>query len=198
MDQTIYHYDPATGVFTGADMARESPMEPGVFLLPAGATAEAPPAGTDNQRPVFAGGEWTLVDIPVRLAELPPSLEDAQVAVWARIKSERDRRRFEGGVRVGERWYKSDYLAVGEYNTLLNLSAGLPADTVLRPAWRTMDGGKVDMTPSLVKQILVAGFAQVAAIDDAAKAHKAAMMDSPDPAAYDFLADWPKGFGEEE
>lgn len=59
-----------------------------------------------------------------------------------------------------------------------------------------MDGAEVDMTPALARKILLAGFEQRCAIDDAALAHKAAMEASADPSAYDFSSGWPKIFGE--
>lgn len=112
------------------------------------------------------------------------------------IKAERDRRRFDGGVKVGEHWFLSTSIATGEYNSLILMAAGLPGGTVLRAGWRTMDGAAVDMTPDLVKQILVAGFAQVAAIDDAAEAHKVAMLATENPYAYDYREDWPQTYAE--
>lgn len=120
-----------------------------------------------------------------------------KAAKWQEIKVERDRRRFEGGVKVGDHWFLSTAIATSEYNSLILMSAGLPETTVLRADWRTMDGAKVDMRPALAKQILAAGFAQVAAIDDAAQAHRAALEASLDPGAYDHLTGWPMVFGEE-
>jgi hypothetical protein len=134
--------------------------------------------------------EWLDDDHP----DLHPSRVVAISNQWTSIKAERDRRRFNGGVKVGEHWFLSTSIATSEYNTLLLLSSGLDNATVLRAAWRTMDGAKVDMTPALVKQILTSGFASVAAIDDAALAHKAAMESSNDPAAYDFSSGWPDIF----
>lgn len=137
----------------------------------------------------------TLDVIAGRVVVIPKPaapLAELQVAAWEEIKAERDRRRFDGGVKVSDHWFLTTTIATCEYNTLLLMSSGLPDTTVLRAGWRTIDGATIDMTPALVKQILFAGFAQVAAIDDAALAHKAAMEASADPSAYDYSTDWPE------
>ena len=36
----VYNYQPFTGIYSHMNEARESPLEPGVFLLPANATFE--------------------------------------------------------------------------------------------------------------------------------------------------------------
>jgi hypothetical protein len=118
-----------------------------------------------------------------------PPIETIRQSVWSSIKSKRDKLRFVGGVQVNGHWFKSDQIAVSEYNSIISL--GLPDSTVLRHNWRTMDNGEVAMTPLLAKQIIQAGFAQAAAIDDAAQVHKAAMEASENPASYDFSGGWP-------
>lgn len=127
-------------------------------------------------------------------ADVPSPRAMALAIALAAIKTERDRLRFEGGVKVGGHWFLSNQTATTEYNSIINL--GAPDATVIRPNWRTMDGAEVPMSPFLAKQIIVAGFAQAAAIDDAALAHKSAMEASADPASYDFSADWPEVYGE--
>lgn len=114
--------------------------------------------------------------------------------VWESIKAHRDRLRFQGGVKVGDHWFKSDEIAASEYTALALISASLPATAVLRKGWRTMGGPTVDMTPELVRQIIEAGFAQVAAIDNAAQMHRAAMESSANPGEYDFSGGWPAVF----
>lgn len=121
----------------------------------------------------------------------PPPLAHQRDKVWDSCRALRDKKRFEGGVKVGEHWFLSTQVAMSEYASLALLSASLAPSTVLRSGWRTMSGATVDMTPSLVGQIMAAGFAQVAAIDDAAQAHKAAIYASADPTAYDFSSGWP-------
>jgi hypothetical protein len=51
------------GFFVGTTMAEESPLEPGVFLVPGGAVDVAPPVAPEGQRAKWVG-EWVLEDIP--------------------------------------------------------------------------------------------------------------------------------------
>lgn len=126
--------------------------------------------------------------------------EDAAVAAdrsaaisakWQAIKAKRDSLRFDGGVLVQGHWFLTTAIAQNEYNSLFLLGVNLPASAVLRANWRTMSGATVDMTVGLVSEILSAGFAKIAAIDDAAQAHKAALEAAANPGAYDFSAGWP-------
>lgn len=59
----IYNYDSVTGEFTVASTARPDPLEKDVFLIPANATAVAPPKAGANKRAVFntKTGKWSLV-----------------------------------------------------------------------------------------------------------------------------------------
>ena len=61
----IYHYNATTNVLIGSSDADESPMEPGVFLIPAYATEIAPPDVQDGQQAVFDGSTWVLEPIPI-------------------------------------------------------------------------------------------------------------------------------------
>lgn len=66
-----YHYDRA-GLYQGNSEADESPLEPGVYLLPARSTLTPPPAEVPEGRwPRFNGHEWQLVNRPQ-----PPELAD--------------------------------------------------------------------------------------------------------------------------
>src|SRR5690242_10185734 len=59
--KTIFHYDPVTGVYLRQGVADESPLEPGIYLVPASATTDAPPPAGAGQVAVFKAGAWSLV-----------------------------------------------------------------------------------------------------------------------------------------
>lgn len=59
-----YHYDRA-GLYQGSTEADPSPLEPGVYLLPARTTTVAPPAEVPEGRwPRWNGVAWELVNKP--------------------------------------------------------------------------------------------------------------------------------------
>jgi hypothetical protein len=68
--KNAYSFHPETGVFIGLEFAQESPLEPGVFLLPAGATFVEPPQVAEGKQAVWGGSSWAVEDIP-----LPPAPE---------------------------------------------------------------------------------------------------------------------------
>jgi hypothetical protein len=56
----IYSYNSSTGEFVTQSQADESPLEPGVFLMPANATDIAPPSVAARQTVVFVSGQWEV------------------------------------------------------------------------------------------------------------------------------------------
>lgn len=121
----------------------------------------------------------------------PSDLDDARADVWERIKAERDRRTQSGGYTAGGKWFHSDTFSRTQQIGLVMLGGGIPAGTM----WKTMDGSFIEMTPALAQQVFSAAAAQDLATFAAAEAHKAAMEDAADPAAYDFSVGWPAVFG---
>lgn len=62
--QPAYQFDRA-GLFLFETVSHESPLEPGVFLVPAGCTLTPPPADVPaGQWPRFTGNTWQLVTRP--------------------------------------------------------------------------------------------------------------------------------------
>lgn len=62
------------GYFVGITVADESPLEPGVFLLPAGAVDAEPPTVPEGQRAKW-NGQWVFEDIPQPEPEPEPEPE---------------------------------------------------------------------------------------------------------------------------
>lgn len=57
----IHNYSPTTGEYLNTTVADESPLEPGIFMVPALATDVAPPTLKANEVAVFAAGAWSVV-----------------------------------------------------------------------------------------------------------------------------------------
>jgi hypothetical protein len=72
-----YNYSEGTGAYLGFEEADESPLEPGVFLLPAYSTAIVPPAEEAGFYRRWTGTAWTQVAIPT--APAPNYAEQARV-----------------------------------------------------------------------------------------------------------------------
>jgi hypothetical protein len=84
----VYHYDQITGAYLNTSSeADESPLEPGVFLIPAGATKLLPPSPPDpkKQVAVFRDGRWNVEDKPQEPV-LKTNLDKAPLeGMWPRM-----------------------------------------------------------------------------------------------------------------
>lgn len=58
----IYNYHPDYKYFYWESEADESPLEPGVFLIPAHATDIEPPTCESNQIQIFNGTSWDVIE----------------------------------------------------------------------------------------------------------------------------------------
>ena len=58
----IYNYHSEYKTYTGSSLADESPLEPGVFLIPADATQLEPPSFSGNEIPIFNGTSWEIIE----------------------------------------------------------------------------------------------------------------------------------------
>jgi len=57
----IYNYDGTTGEYLFTSLADMSPLEKGVYLIPANATTVAPPAAQVGYARVFGGSTWAQI-----------------------------------------------------------------------------------------------------------------------------------------
>lgn len=85
-----YSFHPTTGVFLGVDFAQESPLEPGVFLLPAGATFVKPPQVPEGKQAVWGGESWSVQDIPLAPEPQPEPEPKPDPLTWDSIRAQRN------------------------------------------------------------------------------------------------------------
>ena len=65
MNQKIVYQTNYSGLFVGETIADESPLEPDVFLIPAGCVELAPPENwPEDQWPRWNGFKWELIQKP--------------------------------------------------------------------------------------------------------------------------------------
>jgi hypothetical protein len=72
----IYHYDFETGQYLGEGEADPSPLEEGVWLIPAHATDIVPPKTKTNEYAIFINNDWS-----VYAAVEPEITEDSNIDV---------------------------------------------------------------------------------------------------------------------
>jgi hypothetical protein len=75
-----YNYASDTGIFYSEGLADESPLEPGVFLIPAHATTIKPPKATLPKVAVFKDGKWSIETLPPPPPEPEPEPKPAPPA----------------------------------------------------------------------------------------------------------------------
>jgi hypothetical protein len=74
-----YAYD-SNGYYLGTIERQPSPLEPGVFLMPAMATQIAPPAATATTEPKWNGASWDLVESRAETLRKAAELEAQKTA----------------------------------------------------------------------------------------------------------------------
>ncbi len=83
----IYHYHPNTGSYLGNSLADESPLDPGVYLVPAHSTSVKPPISRDGKQSVWKNNKWEMLDIPKLNSE--PEAKPMPVT-WETIRGQRN------------------------------------------------------------------------------------------------------------
>ena len=108
------------------------------------------------------------------------------------IRIERDRRKSEGGYKVGAYWYHSDDTSRIQQMALVMLGVNMPNNIM----WKTMSGAFILMTPTLAAQIFQAAMVSDMTIFTVAEQKKQAMLALADPRTYNHLSGWPPIYGE--
>jgi hypothetical protein len=89
----IYHYHPYTRKYLYQDNADESPLEPGVFLLPAYATFVEPPCDIPEDSYIsWSGNGWEILKIPDIPKPLQTISEEPNLLVdpWEELRIQRN------------------------------------------------------------------------------------------------------------
>ncbi|NCC86063.1 MAG: DUF4376 domain-containing protein [Clostridia bacterium] len=158
----IYHYHPVTKEYMGEGVADPSPLEPGVYLIPANATATAPPTAMSGKVRVWRG-EWQFED--ARAAEpldpeYEPSLEEVKAAKLTAIRASRHAVEFGGMMHDGV-MYDSDATARAKYSETARVFDLMPELAI--EGWKASDdpatgmGVHVTMTSALLNALTLAG-----------------------------------------
>jgi len=85
----IYHYSPDSRLYLGSSNADESPLEPGVYLIPAHATAIEPPSAEEGQEVVWENGQWKSHDFPTDSTLNAPG--EHPLPTWEDLRAQRNR-----------------------------------------------------------------------------------------------------------
>jgi len=112
--------------------------------------------------------------------------------MWLKIKDERDRRKIDGGYKVGNNWFHSDTYSRTQQLGLVMMGANLPNNVM----WKTMSGSFVLMTPTIASQIFQAAITSDIILHSVAEQKKADMLASANPGNYDWESGWPVSYGE--
>lgn len=194
----IHHYHPETGLYLGSSEADESPLEPGVWLIPANATTAEPPPVVPGTTRHYAAGGWEYREVAP--AADSPIVTPAEVS--ASIRTERDRRIRTGGYPLDGLWYHSDAYSLAQQQGLILAAIQVQAGggdldaPLIGSLWTTMSGERVTMSARLALRLLPAATAQQVAIYEAARAHLAALAETDDPDGYNWSGGWPEVFGD--
>ena len=133
-------------------------------------------------------------------------LEGAKSAMWDKIQIERTRRKecaFPVDFGGKTYYFHGDAESRGQQHGLmagvnLLLATGKPLTTVLTTVpWVTKGGTNVTMTGALALTIFQTQMRREGEFFSVARAHKEAMEASAEPWNYNYLAGWPKIYGEE-
>lgn len=137
--RTVYQLDPA-GYLVGEERAYESPLEPGVFPLPAGCIETAPPALAEGERARWAAGAWEIVPPepePPPEEDLPRTQEELLHAL-AMMRARQEA----GGIEMSGQTFASDLVAAVSVDSAMAFITTAGRPTTRWKAWN----GWVELT----------------------------------------------------
>ena len=143
----IYKYHADTRELLGEDLADESPLEPGVFLIPAHATTERPPVPVPGKIRCFIAGLWVYQEPSGQILdpEFEPSIVQVAQSILEEIQREKVRR-MNGGFSHNGTLFDSDLAARTAY---LELALKLGQSPGYSTPWKASAGAWITMDATL-------------------------------------------------
>jgi len=99
------------GFYVGEVNRQKSPLEPGVWLLPASSTDVQPPECQENEKAMWDGSEWIIVSLP----ELEQPITEPPRSAQELINDE-----------------ALSYLAMTDWYIIREVDAGIPCPSEIR------------------------------------------------------------------
>lgn len=90
----VYNYD-INGKYTNESVADESPLEEGIFLIPAMATDQQPLAHKDGFDVIWTGSKWEYIEQPKVKPDQPNEYSIWDEASWSWIKDDSLKSKYE-------------------------------------------------------------------------------------------------------
>lgn len=209
MTKIVYQLD-ANGLLIGEVEADESPLEPGVYLVPAGCTEAPPPEPLPGKYLRYVNGEWAYEDPPPDPDPDPDpvkSIDEQRAYQWEAIKSIRVWKQDSGVLVNGLYWFHTDITSRIQQLGLKDAARDMLADGLLKTdpviklgspvQWKLLDGSFLPMTAGLAYDVVNAVGDRDALLYKVAETHRANVYASDDPMAYDITTGWPLAFGED-
>ncbi len=151
----IYHYD-ENGLQVGESDATESPMEPGVFLVPAFATDIPPGNAPTGKRRKFNGAAWVNEAIPAPDTGPVKTLAELKAEKQFEITAARNGAEMAGFQYLGET-FDSDMLSVQRIGIAAQAAnAAIAAGQPFALGWGAKNNVIVNMTAAQVAGMPVA------------------------------------------
>jgi hypothetical protein len=182
----------ADGYFVGFAIADESPLEPGIFLLPGGCVDEIPPAIPDGYRAKWDGGSFSIEMIPVEESPppTPPTLEELKAIKRAAINNERDIRETQGFTFMGKT-FDSDQRSTDRIQmAALAAQSSILSGQQFNINWTTADNSIITLDAPLMLGLAAAFATYGATLHEIAKQLKAQVDAASSAAELEMIA-WP-------
>jgi hypothetical protein len=145
--KTVFQLDDE-GFLIGETVADESPLDEGVFLLPAGCVEIDPLPAVEGKRQQFVNGMFQYIDIP----QGPAPVDELKAEKHMQVNAERDRREASGFSYLGK-VFDSDPRSVLRINTAAQAAqAAIAAAQPFTIDWTCADDTTVQLD---AEQLLV-------------------------------------------